>query len=195
MGNEIPAELGNLSTLRELNLSSNQLTGEIPTELSNLSNLKSLLLSANQLAGCVPESLRDVESNDLSRLSLSFCGDHECVSEGAVSDTNNPGLISDCEALLTARDTLAGDGTLNWSASIPITTWEGITVDNTPERVTKLLLVGEGLTGEITAELSRLANLQSLDLGGNRLTGEIPVELGSLSNLELLELWGKPVDG
>ena len=118
-----------------------------------------------------------------------------CATGGAVPDATNTGLISDCEALLAFRDTLAGDATLDWSADRPIEEWEGVIVDGTPERVTKLLLVGEDLTGEITAELSRLANLQSLDLGGNRLTGEIPGELGSLSNLDLLELWGNRLTG
>ena len=28
---------------------------------------------------------------------------------------NNPGLVSDCEALLASRDTLVGTATLNWS--------------------------------------------------------------------------------
>ena len=44
-----------------------------------------------------------------------------CVAGGAVSDAvNNPGLVSDCDTLLAARDTLAGSATLNWSASTPI---------------------------------------------------------------------------
>ena len=53
-----------------------------------------------------------------------------CSTGTAVPDpTNNPGLVSDCEALLAARDTLAGDATLNWSADTPIADWDGITLE------------------------------------------------------------------
>ena len=56
---EIPAELGNLTTLQHLDLHNNQLSGEIPAELSNLTTLRSLSLSGNQLSGCIPASMRD----------------------------------------------------------------------------------------------------------------------------------------
>ncbi len=36
-----------------------------------------------------------------------------CVTGGAVSDAANKGLVSDCEALLDVRDTLAGTAELN----------------------------------------------------------------------------------
>ena len=49
-----------------------------------------------------------------------------CSTGAAVSDPDdNPGLVSDCEALLASRDTLAGTATLDWSAERPIAEWEG----------------------------------------------------------------------
>ena len=106
---EIPPELGGLSNLAELFLDGNQLTGEIPPELGGLSNLQRLYLSDNRLTGCVPPRLRDVPDNDLEQLGLPFCSEHPCVSGGAVVDSTNTGLLSDCGMLLAARDTLAGD--------------------------------------------------------------------------------------
>ena len=44
-----------------------------------------------------------------------------CATGTAVADpANNPGLVADCDTLLSVLDTLAGTPTLNWSASLPI---------------------------------------------------------------------------
>ena len=95
-----------------------------------------------------------------------------CASEGAVPDPdNNPGLVSDCAALLAARDTLAGAATLDWAAETPIAEWDGVIPRGTPLRVTMLLLQER------------------------QLTGEIPPELGNLSNLTRAVPLGQPVDG
>ena len=40
--------------------------------------------------------------------------------------------MADCAALLTARDGLAGRGSLNWSASTPIDRWEGVALAGSP---------------------------------------------------------------
>ena len=119
-----------------------------------------------------------------------------CASEGAVPDPdNNPGLVSDCAALLAARDTLAGAATLDWAAETPIAEWDGVIPRGTPLRVTMLLLQERQLTGEIPTELGNLSNLTGLYLGENQLTGEIPTELGNLSNLRELYLSDNQLTG
>ena len=86
-----------------------------------------------------------------------------CSTGAAVPDpANNPGLVSDCEILLAVRDTLASYATLDWSAATPITHWEGVTVEGTPQRVTKLWFDEDQLAGTIPAELGSLSNLQWL---------------------------------
>ena len=192
---EIPPELGGLSNLQQLWLNSNELTGEIPPELGRLSNLEVLILGGNLLTGCVPEGLRDVPNNDFVRLGLPFCSEHPCVSGGAVVDATNTGLISDCEALLAAQDTLAGTAALNWSADTPIADWTGVVLGGTHGRVTELDLGALGLNGRIPTELGSLANLEWLYLSGNQLTGEIPPELGGLSNLTGLVLESNQLTG
>ena len=117
-----------------------------------------------------------------------------CVAGGAVTNATNTGLVSDCEALLTARDTLTGSGrSLNWAVDTSIEDWEGVTVAGSPERVTELSLatpvIGhDDLTGTIPGELGNLSSLTTLDLRSNDLTGSIPSELGSLSSLTELHL-------
>ena len=195
LSGEIPAELGSLSELGALLLQDNQLSGLIPAELGDLDNLQELYLGGNPLTGCVPDELRDVPNNDLTSLGLPFCSEHPCVSGGAVADTTNLGLMSDCVTLLASRDTLAGTATLNWAADTLITQWDGVTVDGTPQRVTELNLNDWGLQGEIPTELGKLSNLSSLQLIANQLTGEIPTELGKLSNLRWLLLWENRLTG
>ena len=192
---EIPKELGSLANLQHLNLSDNQLTGGIPTGLGDLANLQELYLGGNRLTGCVPDGLRDVPNHDFARLDLPFCSEHPCVSGGAVVDATNLGLMSDCVTLLDARDTLAGTASLNWAADTPITQWDGVTVDETPQRVTELSLDRRGLSGEIPTELGNLSNLIGLYLSSNKLTGEIPTELGSLTNLRSLGLSSNQLTG
>ena len=138
-----------------------------------------------------------------------------CATGGAVANAStNPGLVSDCETLLEARDTLVGTGTsLNWSASTPMTAWDGITVEGTPARATQISLQNRGLSGTIPAQLGSLTALTILDFSTsqqicedyvcrdteehelNRLTGTIPTELGNLSNLVHLDLHRNQLSG
>ena len=119
-----------------------------------------------------------------------------CGTDGAVADpANNPGLVSDCNGLLAARDALAGSATLNWSASTPIVEWQGVTVGGSPQRITELDLHDAELNGAIPTELNRLDNLKRLVLRENKLTGPIPAWLGDLANLEELSLWGNQLSG
>ena len=112
-----------------------------------------------------------------------------CANGVAVPDPeSNPGLVSDCEALLVSGDDLAGSATLGWSVDTPITEWEGVAVEGTPNRVRRLYLKGKLLTGRIPASLGRLTNLSHLRLGDNDLSGEMPAEVGSLSTLIVLDL-------
>ena len=122
--------------------------------------------------------------------------DVDCSSGIAVNDPDdNPGLVSDCEVLLAARDILAGSAGLNWSSDIPIEEWDGITIGGSPERVTSLNLQFYGLTGTIPAELGRLSGLDVLALTDNQLSGAIPPELGNLRKLKILYLHFNQLSG
>nr|XP_023908206.1 LRR receptor-like serine/threonine-protein kinase FLS2 [Quercus suber] len=59
---EIPAEIGQLSSIHALNLSYNQLTGSIPKTFSKLTQLERLDLSHNSLSGEIPSELIDLNS-------------------------------------------------------------------------------------------------------------------------------------
>ena len=53
----IPASIGNLDQLQNLNLMSNNLNGEIPSSIGNLKDLDEIFLSSNQLSGSVPATI------------------------------------------------------------------------------------------------------------------------------------------
>ncbi|PPD69158.1 hypothetical protein GOBAR_DD33961 [Gossypium barbadense] len=57
---EIPREIGNLSEIRSLNLSHNNLTGYIPSTFSKLKQIESLDLSHNNLIGRIPVQLTEL---------------------------------------------------------------------------------------------------------------------------------------
>ena len=188
--------LGNLSNLTVLELDLNQLTGQIPPELGNLS-LERVKLSNNLLSGCVPEGLGARRFSSFG--TLPYCGAPEwqtvpCALRGAVLDADeNPDLVSDCETLLKARESLGWTPvTLSWSANTYFKYWDGVSVS---ERVTSLDLAGQTLNGQIPPELADLDALQSLDLSRGRLSGPIPTELGSLRNLQYLRLGGNDLSG
>ena len=144
----------------------------------------------------------------------------DCSNGVAVSDRDaNSGLVSDCEILLGARDTLAGTAALNWSADVSMATWQGIEIDGNPLRVLELELEptlhtqGPAVTGSIPPELGGLTKLTSIRVSNpdsvcfvddcrdvedhelNQLTGSIPRELGNLRELYKLSLFGNNLSG
>ena len=217
---EIPPQLGKLSKLQILYLSSNHLTGTVPSELSNLSNLESLYLNENlltgkipsglgdlpnlkwlgfagdnQFVGCIPDELRYVWTDDLEELELQFC------TVAAASTIDRDALV----ALYHALRGMSWENNTNWlDESVPLEEWYGVTTA-VEGRVVKLLLGENGLGGWIPREVGTLvgtpSELEVLDLSGYRsdvgasLGGEIPPELGNLSNLKVLNLYKNSLSG
>ena len=64
--------------------------------------------------------------------------------------------------------------------------WDGVRLGGTPQRVTRLDLDENALTGSIPEELGRLSRLRELLLDRNALTGELLEELGNLTQLRNL---------
>ena len=127
-----------------------------------------------------------------------------CAAGGAVADPGaNPGLVADCRTLLAARNNLAGGGGLNWSATLPIEKWDGVTLsgqdpeagEDRPRRVVELDLESSGLSGEIPPELAGLAELRELYLHGNEFTGPVPSWIAVFPKLEVLYLSGNWLPG
>jgi hypothetical protein len=159
----IPPELGNLTNLIYLSVATNQLTGTIPIQLANLTKLTSLRLDSNNLEGSIPAVLTNLAN--LEELNLVF-------NQLTGSIPPQLGNMSNLRMLYLNNNRLTG--------SIP------------PEigNLTNLIALGmefNQLTGPIPAALGNLTHLNDLRLRNNNLT-VIPPQLGNLTNLELLYL-------
>ena len=138
----------------------------------------------------------DASNDNLAAQRLSVVVQYTCSSGVAVADpTTNTGVVDDCETLLGAKEQLAGTGSLNWSADVAMSTWDGVTTGGTPSRVTELRLGSRGLDGTVPAGLSELTELTALDLSSNDVSGRFPSGLGSLSALRELRVQGTRLSG
>ena len=208
LSGSVPPELGNLSNLTHLYIHTNRLSGDVPTELGKLTRLRAFYIARNNLTGCIPRGLRSVTSHDFALAGLQFCvlptatptvtstPAPTCDNGVAVPNPSaNVGLVADCRALMSARDTLVGTGgtALNWAYSRGISAWDGVSLRN--GRVNMLEIERHGLRGEIPAALGNLTALTRLQMNRNQLTGSIPTQLGNLSNLQYFNLSNNQLTG
>ena len=195
LSGEIPAELGSLTNLEQLQLDGNQLTGTIPSELARLTSLEILALGGNELTGTIPTWL-----GSLTKLEVLYLRGNELTgtipSELArltsleileLGSNKLTGTIPSELARLTSLEILALGGN-ELTGTIP--TWLGSLT-----KLVGLYLWGNELTGTIPSELARLTSLKILELGSNKLTGTIPSELARLTSLEILALGRNELTG
>ena len=161
----IPSELGNISTLRRLDLGGNRLSGEIPPEQGGLSNLELLDLGENQLTGPIPRELANLSR--LKRLNLRW-------NELSGQIPTELGGLSDLEWLGLDVNRLTGE--------IPVEL-SGLS------DLTYMKLGGNELDGSIPPEFGNLNSLTSLRLWGNQLAGEIPHSLTGLAFVKYLSFY------
>ncbi len=163
---QIPQEIGQLSNLKYLLLTSNTgISGTIPTEIGNLINLEYFSLNGPLLTGTIPATIVN-----LKKL-------HSLLLFG----TNLTGNFVDiCQ--LTELKSL-------WLQGNPLLF--GGTIPNEIGNLTKLnqlLLANCNLTGEIPPSLYNLTQLKDLDLQGNNLEGSISSNIGNMKELSQLML-------
>ena len=191
----VPAELGQLTKLQNLDLYGNELTGSIPTELGDLVRLKFLYLGDNLLGSEIP-----VELGQLAELLVMDLARNELTG----SIPPELGGLANLDFLNLAGNQLTGPvpvelgnlallkhlwlGENRLSGSIP-SELDGL------KRLNGLYLYRNQLVGEVPTELGKLAELRELDLYDNNLSGSIPSELGGLANLTELNLGDNKLTG
>ncbi|RVW64481.1 Receptor kinase-like protein Xa21 [Vitis vinifera] len=165
----IPTGIGLLRRMRHLNLSTNSLQGEIPIELTNCSNLKTVDLTRNNLTGQIP-----LHVGHMLKLLLLWLGVNDLT--GVVPFTL--GNLSSLQHLSVAYNHLEGN-IPHELGRLKSLKYLYLDVNN---------LSGNQFTGVIPDTLSNISGLEHLDLGNNYLTGQVPDGLGVLKDLYWLNL-------
>jgi Leucine-rich repeat (LRR) protein len=164
MTGAIPEEIGSLSNLHMLNIGGNQLTGSIPGEIGNLTGLEEFSAGTNRLSGSIPPEIG-------SLINLKMCW----LAYNQLTGPIPPeiGSMTNLEQLWIQNNYLSGN--------IPVEL-------GNLQHIRFIILFQNQLTGSIPHELGNLETLEGLWLYSNQLTGSIPEELGNLPLLEDIQL-------
>lgn len=159
------------SSLEELRVPDNLITGNIPPLLSNCSQLKTIDMSLNYLQGPIPPEFGQLKN--LQHLMLWF--NH---LQGVI-----PAELGKCtklENLILNNNLITGN--------IPLDLFNCINLE-------WMSLTSNKITGKIPPELGRLSRLTVLQLANNSLSGQIPKELGNCTSLVWLDLNSNKLTG
>ncbi|TYI07961.1 hypothetical protein ES332_A10G263200v1, partial [Gossypium tomentosum] len=163
--------IGNLSFLRELNLSGNNFNNQIPQEIGRLKRLETLDLNDNSISGEIPSNL-----SACSKLTLVYMEDNQLTAEIPASF----GLLSNLKYLFLYNNSLRG--------RIPPSLGNLSSLET-------LYLTRNGLTGTIPKALGQLTNLKNFAIGGNAISGIIPIEMFNLSNIRAFDIGQNMIQG
>ena len=165
LNGQLPAELGDLTRLKWLNIARNpNLTGDIPPEMAQLTELEVLYLWENDLTGPVPTWLGGLI--ELQQLSLG----HNRLTGPIPGEMRN--LIR-LETLYLAGNELTG----------VIPEWMGEL-----SSLTRLFLHDNRLSGRLPGSLVNLQQLEYLYLKDNQFSGCMPPELEVVLDNDLGQL-------
>lgn len=172
----IPEGIGNLTSLKDLNLNRNKLVGVIPPSLANM-ELERLDLNNNFLMGAIPKFKYGNVSYDFN----SFC-------------QPTPGV--QCAPQVNALIDFVGkvnyplDLVPEWSGNNPCEgPWLGVSC-NSDSEVIVINLPKRHLNGTLSPSIARLDSLRDIRLAGNNLNGQIPANFAQLKSLRLLDISG-----
>ncbi|XP_022142500.1 receptor-like kinase TMK3 [Momordica charantia] len=173
---EIPENIGDLSSLYDLNLNRNQLVGLIPESLANM-NLDNLVLNNNLLMGPIPK---------FKALNVTYDYNYFCQSKPGLECAPQVTALLDFLGSLNYPMRLASE----WSGNDPCQgPWLGLSC-NPEMKVSIINLPRRGLLGTLSPSISKLDSLLEIRLGGNNISGTVPQNFTNLRSLRLLDLTG-----
>lgn len=175
-------DLSQSTSLFDLSLRDNELTGPVPTSLTALPKLVNVSLQNNKLQGPQPSFPSDVQ-----------------VSLGDTNNFCNP-KPGPCDQQVTTLLEIAGGlgypmGLAeSWSGNDPCDGWKSVSCDSKGS-VTVINFGKQGWSGIISPAIANLTGLTTLLLNDNNLTGTIPPGLTKLAQLRLLDVSNNNISG
>lgn len=160
----IPSDIGKLTGLKGINISSNKIAGSLPKEIGMLSDLYDLTISFNEFSGPIPP-----EIGNLTNLRTLQAGFNKFTGQ----IPSSIGQLGSLSMLSLAGNQLTG---------------------NIPDQVcnlaqlTSLVVSQNQLTGSLPQNIGNLSRLSSLSVAKNKLSGTLPSSLGALSNLTVFSI-------
>ncbi|KAB1220965.1 hypothetical protein CJ030_MR3G025344 [Morella rubra] len=184
----IPSAMSNMSSLRVLALTSNNLVGSIPSFFFNLPRLQRIYLGGNKLSGPIlaisynMPSLQEIDlfSNQLSGRVPKEIGNLTALTD-LYLDFNNfegrlPPEIGNLGMLMVM---ILSNNSFEGKVPLEI---GNLTM------LTMLYLSNNHFEGEIPSEVGNLRNLEELDMGGNNFDGTIPFDIFNITTITIIEL-------
>lgn len=172
----IPYNIGNLTSLKELNLNSNQFVGLIPQSLAEM-NLDLLVLNNNMLIGPIPK---------FKAANFTYDDNLFCQTEPGLECSPEVTALLDFLNNLNYPLFLISD----WSGNKPCTSstgpWFGLSCNS--NSVSIINLPKHKLNGSLSPSLAKLNSLLEIRLAGNNITGTVPSDFTKLKSLKLLDL-------
>ncbi|GAB2273109.1 hypothetical protein Dimus_007915 [Dionaea muscipula] len=188
--------IATMVSLTSVWLHGNQFSGTIPQNIGDLTSLKQLNLNSNNMVGLVPNSLANMELDSLDLSNNHFMGPLPVFKSNASYASNNfcqsvPGVP--CAAEVMALLDFLGD--LNYPSKLLASwsgndlcggSWLGLSCQN--NQITLIAMPNFGLNGTLSPSIAMLDSLRKIILSNNSITGTIPSNWTSLKSLVLLDL-------
>ena len=174
-------DLSNCTTLFDLQMRDNHLTGVVPPSLMSLSSLQNVSLDNNVLQGPLPSfgkgvQLATFDMNSFCRIGYGPCDSRVTTLLDIAKDFGYP--------LQLAR---------SWSGNDPCGDWSFVVC--AAGKIVTVNLAKQNLTGTISPAFANLTDLRNLYLNDNNLGGSMPEGLTNLAQLEVLDVSNNNLSG
>ncbi|XP_047267488.1 receptor kinase-like protein Xa21 [Capsicum annuum] len=195
MGSPILADVISDKKLAGIDRKYCKIRGRIPAEVGNLSSLLDPDLSGNNLVGLIPRSIGNLEYLQCSNLSnnkfTGFIRDNFCKLQrlGAIYFSQNKlsGSLPNClGSVISLREIHLDSNKL--SSNIPSSLWN-------LKDLMVLDLSSNNMVGSLPPEIGNLKVVTQMDLSVNQFFDGIPREIGGLQNLAHLSLSHNKLQG